>query len=231
MTRNEAIAELVRIWNGPHLDLILKAGLAEAIETLKEKNQSDSLFRDDAENCKESESKLDLISRQDAIDAVIRECEPICDAYDNVVTEINSLPSAEMHDKRTETHSVCSDLIRRSDAMGAVQDHFNADGFKGYDDGQKMLDRLKALPSADITETETCQRCQDLTDTILNRQGDEIKRLKAEARQTGEWIFNTSTSNGKSWNVCSECGESMFHPANFCPNCGARMKGAEHETD
>ena len=30
--------------------------------------------------------------------------------------------------------------------MGAVQDHFNADGFKGYDDGQKMMDRIKALP-------------------------------------------------------------------------------------
>lgn len=41
------------------------------------------------------------------------------------------------------------DLISRADAMGAVQDHFNADGFKGYDDGQKMMDRIKELPSAD----------------------------------------------------------------------------------
>jgi len=101
---------------------------------------------------------------------------------------------------------------------------------KGYTDC--VIDEINSLPSADITETETCQRCQDLTDTILNRQGDEIKRLKAEARPTGEWIFNTSTSNGKSWNVCSECGESMFHPANFCPNCGARMtpyKGGESD--
>lgn len=64
-------------------------------------------------------------------------------------------------------------------------------------------------------------------------EADMVRRLKealsAEARPTGEWIFNTSTSNGKSWNVCSECGESMFHPANFCPNCGARMKGADDE--
>ena len=42
-----------------------------------------------------------------------------------------------------------TDLISRADAMGAVQDHFNANGFKGYDDGQKMMDRIKALPSAD----------------------------------------------------------------------------------
>ena len=38
------------------------------------------------------------------------------------------------------------DLIRRADAMGAVQDHFNDDGFKGYNDGQKMINRIKMLP-------------------------------------------------------------------------------------
>lgn len=37
MTRAEAMSELVRIWHSPHLDLSLKAGLAEVIETLKEK--------------------------------------------------------------------------------------------------------------------------------------------------------------------------------------------------
>lgn len=35
MTRKEAIAELIRIWHSPHLDLILKARLGEVIETLK----------------------------------------------------------------------------------------------------------------------------------------------------------------------------------------------------
>lgn len=35
MTRDKAIAELVRIWHSPHLDLSLKAGLAEAIDALK----------------------------------------------------------------------------------------------------------------------------------------------------------------------------------------------------
>ena len=63
MTKAEAITELVRIWHSPHLDLSLKAGLAEAIETLKEKNRSDSLVTDSSDDCKESESKLDLIGR------------------------------------------------------------------------------------------------------------------------------------------------------------------------
>lgn len=44
-----------------------------------------------------------------------------------------------------------SELISKDGAVGAVQDHFNADGFKGYDDGQKMMDRIKALPSVEAT--------------------------------------------------------------------------------
>ena len=99
MTKDKAIAELVRIWHSPHLDLSLKAGLAEAIEALKEKNRSDSLVRDDAENCKESKSKLDLISRQAAIDALDKRFD---DVPMELTTEIlqlrrdlRELPSAQ----------------------------------------------------------------------------------------------------------------------------------------
>ena len=100
------------------------------------------------------------------------------------------------------------------------------------------------VPSADITETEACQKCQDITDKILNRQGEEIKRLKsiinvlnrpsAEAVQ-GEWI---KTVNGNSWNTwwvfkCPFCGATIEDKQrrsweyNFCPNCGAKMKGGD----
>jgi len=51
MTRNEAIAELVRIWHSPHLDLILKARLGEVIEALKGADG-------------------DLISRQDVVNEI-----------------------------------------------------------------------------------------------------------------------------------------------------------------
>lgn len=74
-------------------------------------------------------------------------------------------PSAETHEIRTETHGVC--LISKDDAMGAVQDHFNADGFKGYDDGQKMMDRIKALPSANAVD------CTDFIEWLVDRVLDE----------------------------------------------------------
>lgn len=53
-----------------------------------------------------------------------------------------------------------SDLIKREDAMGAVQDHFNADGFRGYVDGQKIMDRINALPSADAVQIVRCKDCK-----------------------------------------------------------------------
>ena len=50
--------------------------------------------------------------------------------------------------------------------------------------------------------------------------------------QKGEWI---SVCGNKQCN-CSVCGEGFDHTYewierwNFCPNCGARMKGADDET-
>lgn len=107
MTKDKAIAELVRIWHSPHLDLSLKAGLAEAIDTLKESNLNDSLVRGEVDACKESESKLDLISRQDAIEAIRKNVskseteDSLCFNLGLGVAEkeVESLPSAEPQPK------------------------------------------------------------------------------------------------------------------------------------
>lgn len=98
----------------------------------------------------------------------------------------------------TEPNNACEvDLISRQDAFGAVQDHFNADGFKGYDDGQKMMDRIKALPSAD--------------------------------RPSGKWKYLHGSIGSYMTISCPFCGETFNDVAeweyNFCPNCGAKMKG------
>ena len=104
MTKDKAIAELVRIWHSPHLDLILKARLGEVIEALKENNLNDALVRDEADDCKKSKSKLDLISRQAAIDALGEEPPVWYDGEDEIAERnqwrrdkaaLESLPSAE----------------------------------------------------------------------------------------------------------------------------------------
>lgn len=198
------------------------------------------------------------------------------------------------------------DLISRADAMMAVQDHFNADGFKGYDDGQKMMDRIKALPSAEaepMTEEvrealmrlsmcarEDCVICKykdkcnfdfqyEESTKNMNTILDSLMRSKCEVdaksdlisredaiealchncayytdaqcktdsgywcesgamirealpsadRPTGEWIFNPTDAIDLMFTnpKCSECGFESADHGNFCPNCGADMRGEE----
>ena len=58
------------------------------------------------------------------------------------------------------------------------------------------------------------------TDLIVER----IKRLPSADRPQGEWEYNGFGSK------CSECGFSLVGGEyRFCPNCGARMKGADDE--
>ena len=68
-------------------------------------------------------------------------------------------------------------LISREDAMGAVQDHFNAHGFKGYYDGQQMMDRINALPSAETDGWIPCSErlpsdSEHVIVSVLDDHGD-----------------------------------------------------------
>jgi ribosomal protein S27AE len=63
----------------------------------------------------------------------------------------------------------------------------------------------------------------------------EIRSIPSADRPQGEWII-TEQDNGHKWThrKCSECGKGIIEPLgvsgmNFCPNCGARMKGADYE--
>ena len=58
--------------------------------------------------------------------------------------------------------------------------------------------------------------CDDILD-IIERQPT------IEERKTGRWIDDN----------CSECGQYVYHgnARNFCPNCGADMRGAERREE
>lgn len=48
--------------------------------------------------------------------------------------------------------------------------------------------------------------------------------------QKGEWIIEVD-ANGNTYGKCSICGMRQYAgQLNFCPDCGARMKGAINET-
>ena len=46
----------------------------------------------------------------------------------------------------------------------------------------------------------------------------------------GDWQFETD-GRGNCWKafICSNCNTTSKAQTNFCPNCGARMKGADDE--
>ena len=63
---------------------------------------------------------------------------------------------------------------------------------------------------------------------------EAIKALPSAEAVQGEWGHMIADGkDGSHWYEyeCSRCGEVVLRPYNFCPNCGAKMKGADNEID
>ena len=147
-----------------------------------------------------------------------------------------------LHPKYTNVSETHGNIIRRADAMGAVQDHFNADGFRGYDDGQKMMDRIKALPSAEPVQPQgnlisrhaairwVKTECNPYGKPTLDFESgkkviEHLKQMPSAEPVHGEWV---QISPAKIYE-CSECGQNVMtddiEAYKFCHGCGARMGG------
>ena len=146
--------------------------------------------------------------------------------------------------------------IYREDAIDAVHKYFNdainnesrginKDGYDVFTDAKsvnallyhnKMVSKaLSALPSAEVVSREDYHNLlmalNDIDRALREYQAKE-EQLLAEAVQ-GEWIDKGEYAK------CSICGahsgtqfdgvEPIPLKSNFCPNCGARMKGEDDE--
>ncbi len=63
---------------------------------------------------------------------------------------------------------------------------------------------------------------QDDMEDLVNKKVKKIVEKMSEPK-TGRWIEENFIPH------CSECGRSSVYGGNFCPNCGARMKGGGEE--
>ena len=115
------------------------------------------------------------------------------------------------------------DLIRRSDAKDAVMWGNGLDG-SVVDD---ICEKIDAIPSAESTG--------DLDNAIYEYVQDGLMSNPYD-RPQGEWIYRTDVG----WHAvrqCSLCGwtqsysdtKYMGYRYNYCPHCGAHMKGADDE--
>ena len=109
-----------------------------------------------------------------------------------------------------------SDLIKREDAIDAIEcvtwyhqnsnkdmvSGANSDEHQAWYKAEDIYDALEAIPSAD--------------------------------RPQGEWIIEKTLYDNYNYR-CSYCDWYECHaypdvePYNYCPNCGARMKGADDD--
>ena len=77
------------------------------------------------------------------------------------------------------------------------------------------------------TEIGNCDPIGGFCTSVNENVCDALHKV---SRPTGEWIHDgVDVEGGVDWMHCSNCGKSDVWAdatrTNFCPNCGARMKG------
>ena len=107
-----------------------------------------------------------------------------------------------------------SDLIKREDAIEAVHNYWRK--------------RLDTLPTADLQQTD---KILEHNKTLCNF----INAIPSADRPQGEWIEHWYPHFDVAGIECSICSKDVpywernYDMPNYCPNCGARMKGADDD--
>ena len=102
-----------------------------------------------------------------------------------------------------------SDLIKREDAIKALRIEY------------PTMPMFKNLREEWAIKTEGFRKAEEV-----------IMSVPSADRPQGEWKRRLVDNGFNADWVCSECGyrvKTDFVSFNFCPNCGARMKGADDE--
>lgn len=73
----------------------------------------------------------------------------------------------------------------------------------------------------------------DEWDGGYSRSREEIITLKLRmlpsSNKSGHWVMNPSEVAGEGYYICSNCNNDVYDATDFCPNCGADMRGEQNE--
>ncbi len=136
-----------------------------------------------------------------------------------------------------------NDLISRKKAIDTVRSlREKCDTGDISDYADMMVEALSVLPSAQptgdlISRQEAIEALEHDRDTMPYEYSasDAIITIKAlpSAQKQGKWIFAPDDSEG----ICTMCqykisgvpyeGQYLIVPYNYCPNCGADMRGEQ----
>lgn len=124
-----------------------------------------------------------------------------------------------------------NDLISRSELKKKIElfksGHFvGTDYENGIIDGYDFcLDEIDNAPTVELTEEQAIDKLHE-TGWIIRHDKEMTERPQ------GKWISNNKTqpfcNPGRS---CSLCGKIVEFSENFCPKCGADMRGDNHENN
>lgn len=135
------------------------------------------------------------------------------------------------------------DLIKRSDAIKVTWEE------PTYTDPLNVLtevrDRIEAIPPADRPQEIIYGNEHNCIMTMFGECSyaetgcgdcavvEKVRKALSADRPQGEWI---EVTNGRGGHECSNCHDYApsymngdEHLSDFCPQCGARMKGADDE--
>lgn len=221
MTRDKAIAELVRIWNSPHLDLSLKAGLGEAIDALKGEDGDLINSLPSAGPCDK-----DAISRE----GLLRSWEELSPRgrteFDQVIMTIPAIPSAEP--KTDEESELRFYYVESIDGywIGQRLDNFY---YADWHEGLGYISRQDALDILDDFEADIELGKRD----SYKAHREKLLSLPSAEPKTGGWmkVIDEETPNVTKWHYeCDQCGAGRFENGQqYCSRCGARMLGEDGE--
>ena len=161
----------------------------------------------------------------------------LCEKWDEgkVVETINKtavLPS-----------SAEGEYIKKEDAINAIRKsaHYGRTQ-KIYVCHREVVDSIDELPTYSFPDRESTKdfpQAEDIKPTIesFKRTMDNIDKLIGDFdsfpdREKGEWIKHPTFHEDFDCWVCNKCGEEISgheNKTNFCPNCGADMRGDKAE--
>ena len=101
-------------------------------------------------------------------------------------------------------------------------------------DVDALLEEIHELPftMSIYANSKECRTARDTKNRILEVIREAPTLSPDDVRGTGKWI-HTFDDIG-TYEKCSCCGKEYYcgpiAPFNYCPNCGARMKGVEDKS-
>lgn len=99
----------------------------------------------------------------------------------------------------------------------------------------KLIDKQKALDALMAERKYLIARGQESAEHVLTHHAYNIidEQPIIESRPKGKWIKNNTLIN---CSVCKHCSwsltfEDTVRSFNYCPHCGADMRGEDNEVD